>query len=129
MRNLKFITSAALAGLLLVFAGGCQYEEIIPEMPDPGVQVSFAVDIVPIFNQSCNASGCHSNGGIKPNLTADNAYEALTTGNYLDTITPENSLLYQWMLGNKGAPMPISGPNPTYNAKVLLWIQQGAQNN
>ncbi len=129
MRNLKFITSAALMSLFFAFLAGCQYDEVLPEIIDPGDTISFAGEIIPIFNQSCNSAGCHNTGGIKPDLTPGNSYQALSTGGYIDTVTPDNSLLYQWMLGNKGAPMPLSGPNPTYNAKVLLWIQQGAQNN
>ena len=129
MRNSKFITSAVLIGFLLAFVAGCQYEEVLPVLPDPGVQISFATDIIPIFNQSCSTTGCHVTGGTKPDLTAANAYEALANGNFIDKLTAENSLLYQWMNGEKGLAMPPSGVNPNYNAKVLLWIQQGAKNN
>ena len=92
-------------------------------------QVSFATDIVPIFNSSCNMSSCHSSGGHSPNLTANNAYASLTAGNYLDIDNPENSSLYLWMTGKKATPMPVGGVNATYNSLVLAWIKQGAKNN
>jgi hypothetical protein len=91
--------------------------------------VSFSNDIVPIFNKSCNLSGCHNAGGKAPNLTSANAYNALTEGNYVNTTDPKNSELYLWMTGKKGTPMPLSGPNKEFNALVLAWIKQGASNN
>ena len=91
--------------------------------------VSFASDIVPIFNSSCNSSGCHNAGGIKPDLTFAYAYISLVNGGYINAGDPQSSLLYLWMAGKKGTPMPLSGVNKDYNALVLAWIKQGAQNN
>lgn len=91
--------------------------------------VSFSNDIIPIFNKSCNNSGCHSAGAKAPDLTAANAYLSLSAGNYMNSSTPQNSELYLWMTGKKGTPMPLSGPDKDYNALVLAWIKQGAQNN
>jgi hypothetical protein len=112
---------------------GCYYDEILPEdlkidNNDAGT-VSFANDIIPIFNQSCNGAGCHNTGGVPPDLSPTNAYNALTSGGYINTTLPEESELYQWMKGNRNIPMPIDGANAAYNAKVLAWIRQGAQNN
>lgn len=91
--------------------------------------VSFATDITPIFTGSCSISGCHSSGGKSPDLTSANAFNSLSFGNFIDKANPESSLLYQWMAGKKGTPMPLSGINKDYNALVLAWIKQGAQNN
>ena len=91
--------------------------------------VSFSTDIVPILNKSCNVSGCHSPGGKSPDLSAVNAYTSLSNGGFLNTSDPQTSIMYQWMTGKKGTPMPVSGSNKDYNALVLAWIKQGAQNN
>ncbi|MBK9570576.1 MAG: hypothetical protein IPO53_12145 [Chitinophagaceae bacterium] len=91
--------------------------------------VSFTSDIIPIFDKSCNISGCHAAGGIKPDLSATTAHASLTVGNYFNTTTPESSTIYQWMTGKKGTPMPTTGVNKDYNALVLAWIKQGAENN
>ena len=53
----------------------------------------------------------------------------LTSGSYYSKSKPSSSFLYQKMLGNKGAVMPISGSNSEYNALILAWIKQGANNN
>lgn len=91
--------------------------------------VTFVSDLVPIFNSSCNGSGCHTSGGIAPDLTAANAHNALMGGNYINLSDPQNSEIYLWMTGKKGTPMPVGGINKDYNALVLAWIKQGAQNN
>ena len=91
--------------------------------------VSFSNDIIPIFNQSCNSAGCHNTGGAAPDLTASNAFQALNSGGYINTASPDQSELYLWMKGDRRLPMPLSGPNQNYNATVLAWISQGAQNN
>ena len=91
--------------------------------------VSYASDIIPIFNNSCNTSGCHSSGGKSPDLSAPNAFISLTNGGYMNTTDAESSGLYLWMTGKKGTPMPVSGVNKDYNALVLAWIKQGAKNN
>ncbi len=130
--TLPILAVAALA-LSALLPSGCTNNSglLQPPLPpiDTTVKVSFSMEVVPIFNESCNSGTCHSAGGIAPDLTAANAYDALWDGNYIDTIAPEQSELLQWMLGNRRLPMPLSGPNATYNETVLNWIAQGAQNN
>jgi hypothetical protein len=124
-------TIGFLAGLTMLLLVGCYKDKTV--IFDTGAEitrpVSFATDIIPIFNKSCNVSGCHNAGGIKPDLSVNNASTSLTVGNYFNTSAPESSTIYQWMSGKKGTPMPTSGVNKDYNALVLAWIKQGAQNN
>ncbi len=93
--------------------------------------VSISNEIIPIFSKSCSVSGCHSNGGIKPDLSADKAYNTLINGNYVDITNPEKSELYLWMTGKKNTAMPVgSASNPSnINQLVLAWVKQGAKNN
>ena len=124
-------TTGFLAGFIMLLFIGCYKDKTV--ILDTGAEittpVSFATDIIPMLDKSCNVSGCHNAGGIKPNLTAANAFSALTVGNYVNTTTAESSSLYQWMAGKKGTPMPTTGVNKDYNALVLAWIKQGAKNN
>ena len=129
MKNIKLIhllTLMLAAGLFTA----CYYDQVlvVEDEPTEVGQVSFSKDILPIFNQSCNLSGCH-NGAVKPNLLPANAFSAQTSGNYINTSDPAGSELYQWMKGNRSLPMPLNGAKADYNAKVLAWIKQGAQNN
>lgn len=130
MLRTQFLGAAVLVIFGIFLSTGCYYDAVLPAAePTVDKQVSFANDILPIFNKSCNTSGCHITGGTKPDLTAANAYNSLKNGNYLNTATPASSELYLWMKGQKALPMPLSGPNAEYNALVLAWIQQGALNN
>lgn len=129
LHNKKKYSVWAVLSLLLFI--GCYKDKTV--VFDTGAeitrQVSFSQDIIPIFNSSCNASGCHSAGGKAPDLSATNAFGSLTTGNYFDANAPESSTIYLWMTGKKSTPMPVGGVNKDYNALILAWIKQGAQNN
>lgn len=120
-----------LAGLTMLLLIGCYKDKTV--IFDTGEEitrpVSFVSDIIPIFNSSCNSSGCHSAGGKSPDLTMANAYTSLSNGGYMNSSDPQTSELYLWMTGKKGTPMPVSGINKDFNALVLAWIKQGAQNN
>ena len=132
MKNLKYKIFLILGAMVLWMYTGCYYDEYLPEEEPPIViedQVNFTSDIIPIFNQSCNTSGCHNQGGIAPDLSVNNAYNALQLGSYLDVTTPAESELYQWMRGNRAIDMPPAGPDQEDNAKILAWITQGALNN
>ena len=129
--NHKQKISGFLAGICLLILSGCYKNSTI--YPGEGEEitrtVSFAADILPILNSSCNMSGCHSTGGKSPDLSVVNAYPSLVNGGYVNTSDPQSSLVYLWMTGKKGTPMPVSGINMQYNALVLAWIRQGVQNN
>jgi hypothetical protein len=130
MRNLKTTFCFTLMLTSFAFFIGCAYDAVLPEQP-PKDEVSFNDFIVPnVFNPGCNTAGCHSGpADFQPDLTPANAYSSLLEGNYVDTLNPENSVLYQWMLGNEGAAMPPSGTDAFYNASILKWISEGAQDN
>ena len=117
------------AALILLTVGACKYDEVFSLEPDPGVEVSFTNDIIPIFNGSCNLTGCHNGSGPSPDLRPVAAYDALWNGNYIDTIMPAQSELYLWMSGARGIPMPLQGVNATFASNVLQWIEQGALDN
>jgi hypothetical protein len=127
----RLIATGFLVAMILVLLSSCYKDKTV--LFDTGTEitrpVSFAADILPIFNASCNGSGCHSSGGIAPDLSASNAIVSLTNGNYVNTAEAENSVLMLWMTGKQSTPMPTSGINKDYNALVLAWIKQGAENN
>ena len=116
----------AIMGVLFAMPS-CTYDKVLPYEPDPGVEVFFSQDIIPIFNDNCTSAGCH-NGTVAPDLRPENAYDALWTGGYINVEVPEESELYLWMTDVKG-PMPPLGANATNNAMVLQWIEQGALDN
>lgn len=117
----------AIAGIaLMTILSGCEYEFVEPEVgPPPPDVVSFTTDIMPIFNASCNMSGCHAAGAFAPDLTPANAYSSLFDGDFINTSDPASSLLYTSM---------ASGSMKSFSTAseanlVLAWIQKGALNN
>lgn len=118
-----------LCGIILLLAGCYKDKTVILDETAVTKTVSFSKDIIPIFNKSCNMSGCHSAGGQTPNLTETNALNSLTIGNYFSKSAPESSIIYLKMTGKRGTPMPVSGVNKEYAALILAWIKQGANNN
>lgn len=119
-----------LAGFTMLLLVGCYKDRTV--VSETGAEVTrtvtFSGDMMTIFNKSCNSSGCHNAGGKAPDLSAANAYKALSNG-YINTTDAQASELYQWMIGKRGMPMPTDGINKEYNSLVLAWLKQGAQNN
>lgn len=129
MKNRLLIGLAGALYLTICFSS-CYYDEVLPVKTEVITEdVSFSGDLIPIFNASCNAVGCHNTGGESPDLTAANAYNQLNGQDLINRNNPSASGLYRWMTGAEGLPMPVSGSNPEYNALVLAWIQQGALDN
>lgn len=131
--NIKAIVYTLIVMSILIFAG-CSKDATLYPNTDGAVlnkDVSFATDIIPIFNQTCTISGCHNTGGHIPDLTASKAYIALVNGGYLNLADPKSSKLYMRLTGKLTPAMPLSGTsNPSnINALVLTWITQNAKNN
>ncbi len=87
--------------------------------------------MIPLFNSSCNLSGCHS-GNNPPgnlNLEASVAYNNLFLKSEIDTIHPQYSSLYI-KLNSASPTMPPTGRLPDIKVTMVLdWIKQGAKNN
>jgi hypothetical protein len=117
--------------MVLFLLQGCYKDKTV--VSDTGAEitrtVTFSNDLIPIFSKSCSLSGCHTSGGKSPDLSAANAYNSLKIGNYFNTGNPVNSVIYLWLTGKKTTQMPPTGLNKDYNALVLAWIKQGANNN
>ena len=130
MKTLKLLFAFFMVAFLI---NGCAYNFIIPEEVPPAIdpddpdapQISFATQIIPIFTSSCTA--CHD-GGQNPDLTSANAYSSLNSTRYLNSASPEESLIYK-----HPAPETSTHTQKKYTATqaalVLGWIQQGAKNN
>ena len=128
MKKVKILWRTIIMGGILVFGStACVYETIVPEVIEPIVEdVSFNDEIIPIFDADCNGAGCHNSSGWSPNLSPAGAYNALTSGGFVDTSDPSNSRLYK-KVAPGGSMEGFSTPQNT--ALILAWITQGAQNN
>jgi hypothetical protein len=110
----------------------CTHEKQEPICTLP-TTVSFQQNILPIFNQYCNTSGCHSGSTPSANLNLEPsvAYAQLTRKGkgYLDTLTPQYSVLFASMNAITN-PMPKSGRLDNCTVELVYkWIEQKAKNN
>ena len=121
---MKKILYLFIAMFAMVTWQACEYDWLEPEPIDLPDEVSFADDILPIFQARC--VNCHGVGGITPDLTAANAYADLFNENQIDLLVPENSILYTKMAAGGSMNQYTSQGDA---ALVLKWITDGAQNN
>ena len=116
---------------MMLLLGGCIYDWVVPpEVPEipEDVEISFANEILPIFNTGNNCTACHRTGGQTPDLTESNAYNSINSAKYINPTTPEESLIYK-----VPAPGSSGHRHKVYTeqqaALILAWIKQGAKNN
>jgi len=125
------IGSLVLTQLIFIIASCTKTTTVLVDnAPAVTATVSFSKDIQPILTKNCALSGCH-NGSIAPDLSEATAYTALEGGNFLNTATPESSVVYLWLTGKEAIPMPAGATNnpSNINALMLAWVKQGAKNN
>jgi hypothetical protein len=119
----KFVEKVLIL-FILTFITSCEYEKTEPlDLGDLPEVVSFSEHIQPVFNDNCIK--CHG-GSTSPDLSEENAYFDLTSGNYIDTDVPENSYIYQKISGS-GSMAPYAEDYD--RALILKWIEQGAEDN
>ena len=106
--------------VLILFNTACVYEQIAPvQGPE---SVSWNVDVLPILVNNCATSTCHTTGKISPDLTSENAYLNLTLFGYVNTTTPEESLIMQKLVGGSMKDQASESEKQI----ILKWIEQGA---
>lgn len=113
-----------LVGIALLQS--CSYDWLDPIDPVVPDVVSYSANIQPIFDRSCNNSGCHSTGGVAPDLTPANSYSDLMNKNLVNTATPESSKLYTKCAAGGSMNKFTQPGDPDI---ILKWIQEGALNN
>jgi hypothetical protein len=104
----------------------CQYDWLDPIDPVIPDVVSYSADIQPIFDNSCNSSGCHSTGGVSPDLTPANSYNDLMAKGMVNVSAPESSRLYTKSATGGSMNKYCQPGDPDL---ILKWIQDGALNN
>jgi len=123
----KLLLNGIVMALIMIIIASCQYKfivEPVPIPPDPEDTISFAEQIVPIWQEQ-GCTGCH-NGGTSPDLTPGNAYNSIMGTNLVDIDNPSLSKIYTY-------PAPDGSHYKIYTATqsllLLTWIEQGAIDN
>lgn len=126
MKQILNLISKAAVVILMLSLSSCYYDEVIEiVLPDEDVVISFKDDIQPIFTDKCVA--CH-NGGINPDLTEGNAFNAIVP-DYVQEGVADGSALYLKAPGN-GHPINAGFVLSAFElALIETWINNGAENN
>jgi hypothetical protein len=109
--------------LSLLFMVACE-KVVFEPIVIPNDDLSFAVDIQPIFNANCKS--CHPpTKGL--DLTGPNAYDALVPVYVAasDSTNPEGSRLYRKLVGSSH----MLRTSDVEKQKIIKWISQGVPNN
>lgn len=132
MSKNKIIISSLIITVLIVSLISCSKTTTVLESNTVTITstVSFSKDLIPLLTANCAKSGCHA-GTVNPNLSAADAYNSLVGGNFVNTTTPDNSLVYLYLTGKEAVTMPLGAANnpSNINGYMLAWITQGAKNN
>jgi len=112
----------------IVFATSCQYKFIVePVIPPPNPEdtIYFSQQIEPIYSEE-GCTACHKTGGQKPDLTAGNAYNSITSLGLVVPNDPEASKIYYYPLPDGSHYVKYTSAQAAY---VMGWINQGALDN
>jgi hypothetical protein len=102
---------------------------------DTSVVISYSVDIVPIVNSKCSATGCHQVGGSGTAKDYSFYGSSGSHGSGLDAVCSGDttgSSAWHDITGFSGNPMPKTGSPPLTPCEKLIlmrWIHSGAPNN
>jgi len=124
---MKKLLKITLVSSLTLLCFSCYYDEFPKEVKpviDPGITISFADDILPIFD-NYNCTDCHNGGSINPDLRPNNAYNSLVP-TYVIAGNANDSRLYIQLLGNHNNQINVSNEDL---ANLEKWINDGAEPN
>ncbi|MCA6364461.1 MAG: hypothetical protein IM638_15595 [Bacteroidetes bacterium] len=112
-----------LSGIAL--ATGCKHEPVLPDR-----EVSFANEILPIIQASCQHNGCHGTTNTSEFTLLD--YNDVIENGDVKPGNAADSDIYKVVTGRDNEFMPLP-PYPALSKRqttlLLVWIEQGAKNN
>lgn len=123
------IIYTALFLVIIVGFSSCYKDVNVPtpatDPNGPAKNWSYSKDIEPLFITNCALSGCHVAGSQKPDLEKGISYLSLVNGGYVNTLIPNQSVLYIMINGN----MEEHISSAADRKKIYDWIRTGALNN
>ncbi|MAY84122.1 MAG: hypothetical protein CMP59_08315 [Flavobacteriales bacterium] len=138
----KHIFSAFAVVVLFQLVSSCTHEPVegpnrgglrttLDPSCDPGIAY-FKEETEPLIQANCAVTGCHGNGSSSRGVKLDSYQDIISTAG-INLNNPESSNLYQVLIdeneSNRMPPAPRAAFTQDQINEVLLWIEQGAQNN
>ena len=121
---MKRILSVLVLAVCMVAINACYWDNPPEPIPIDPEMISFQTHIIPIFNASCNSTGCHDDT-YAPDLREENAWRELHSG-YVNLTFPEESRIYTSV--ENGYMPPGGSLTETEKELILGWVIKGALN-
>jgi hypothetical protein len=122
-----------IISMLLVFAVSCEKSTVVhpkTSVIDTTKKISFATEVVPIFTNNDNCSGCHSPGSDVFSLASkEDAWNSIQVHNLVTVTAPESSKLYYKIIESNPLVHDWKKYTSSEAQTVIAWITQGAKNN
>lgn len=127
--NKRVVAAALLTCCAAVLLGGCDDDLI--DSPDqivfPETDVSYLRHVQPLFNVSCNFSGCHSLESRAGDLALTSHFDATLKAGMVIPGEPDRSLLVQIIRGTSPHPASFQARvNQNHKDGIAQWVLEGA---
>ena len=136
MKKILFIYSGIIVSLFLLIYG-CKDSITASDIDSrvmPQSNISYSVDLQPVFNLKCANSGCHDDGTRAGGLSLTSCSNAKDDPGVIAAFSSKTSRLVWAEEGLAGiSPMPPVGVNKPFTAEqdrgLKKWIDEGAKCN
>jgi len=136
MKKLLFIY-AGLAISIYLMLPGCKDSITAANIDSkvmPQSNISFNVDLEPVFQLKCNGSGCHDDGSLAGGLSLTSCANAKSDPGVVVSGSSKTSIIVWAIEGQAGIqPMPPVGVNKPFTSEqdrgLKKWIDEGAKCN
>jgi hypothetical protein len=99
----------------------------------PQSNISFNVDLEPVFQLKCNGSECHDDGSLAGGVSLTSCVNAKSKIGVIVPYSSKTSIIVWAIEGQSGYLMPPAGVNKPFTAEqdrgLKKWIDEGAKCN
>ena len=136
MKKILFIYALVLISLLVI-QSGCKDSITASDIDNrimPQSNISFSVDLEPVFQLKCTNSGCHDDGTMAGGLSLTSCVNAKSDPGAIAPYSSKTSRLVWAEESQAGIqPMPPVGVNKPFTSEqdrgLKKWIDEGAKSN
>jgi hypothetical protein len=135
MKKVIFIYAGLLVSIYLILSG-CKDSITASDIDSrvmPQSNISFNVDLEPVFQLKCNGSTCHDDGSMAGGLSLTSCVNAKSGVGVIVPGSSKTSIIVWAVEGQSGYQMPPVGVNKPFTAEqdrgLKKWIDEGAKCN
>jgi hypothetical protein len=135
MKKILFIYSGIIISFLVI-QSGCKDSINASDIDNrvmPQSNISFNVDLEPVFQLKCIGSGCHDDATMAKGLSLTTCANAKSDAGVINPGSSQTSIIVWAVEGKSGYQMPPVGVNKPFTSEqdrgLRKWIDEGAKCN